>query len=141
MGMGEEGAGAVLATASLDRSVKLWSLATGQLLHSLTLPAGVTSVTMDAGEHVLLAGCADGSIYEAGLVGSHHHNHQQQQQGGAAAAAAAAARGGGAAVGSSSSSRSLEVTGGPGSCCYEGHVKAISSLAVTQDGQQLVSGG
>jgi hypothetical protein len=33
------------------------------------------------------------------------------------------------------------VIGGPGSCCYEGHSKAISSLAITPDGEQLVSGG
>lgn len=128
LGMSE--GSAVLATASLDRSIKLWSLATGQLLRSITLPAGVTSVTMDAGEHVLLAGCADGSIYEASLVGA-----QQQQQGvmrGAAAAAAAAAGGG--------SSGSSSVVGGPGSCCYEGHVKAVSSLCITHDGEQLVSG-
>jgi len=79
---------------------------------------------------VLLAGCADGSIYEASLVGA-----QQQQQGvmrGAAAAAAAAAGGG--------SSGSSSVVGGPGSCCYEGHVKAVSSLCITHDGEQLVSG-
>lgn len=124
LGMSE--GSAVLATASLDRSIKLWSLATGQLLRSITLPAGVTSVTMDAGEHVLLAGCADGSIYEASLVGT------QQQQGVLRGSAAAAA----AAGGSSGSS----VVGGPGSCCYEGHVKAVSSLSITQDGEQLVSG-
>ncbi|WIA20965.1 hypothetical protein OEZ85_005302 [Tetradesmus obliquus] len=32
------------------------------------------------------------------------------------------------------------VVGGPGSCCYEGHSKAISSLEITPDGEQLVSG-
>ena len=121
---------AVLATASLDRSIKLWSLATGQLLRSITLPAGVTSVTMDAGEHVLLAGCADGSIYEASLVGP---QQQLVPQGRGPAAAAAAAAGG-------SSNGSADVVGGPGSCCYEGHSKAISSLAITPDGEQLVSG-
>ncbi|WIA41254.1 hypothetical protein OEZ86_004862 [Tetradesmus obliquus] len=83
LGCGE--GSALLATASLDRSVKLWSLTTGQLLRTITLPAGVTD----------------------------------------AAAAAAAAAG---------------VVGGPGSCCYEGHSKAISSLEITPDGEQLVSG-
>jgi pre-rRNA-processing protein IPI3 len=119
---------AVLVTASLDRSIKLWSLATGQLLRSLTLSAGVTSVTMDAGEHVLLAGCADGSLFEVSLVGA----QQQVLPQGTGRSAAAAAAGSGGSVGN--------VIGGPGSCCYEGHTKAISSLVITPDGEQLVSG-
>jgi hypothetical protein len=82
---------------------------------------------MDAGEHTLLAGCADGSIYEASLVGP----QQQLLLQGAARSAAAAAGG---------SSGSSEVVGGPGSCCFEGHTKAISSLVITQDGEQLLSG-
>lgn len=131
LGMGE--GSAVLVTASLDHSIKLWSLATGQLLRSLTLPAGVTSVTMDAGEHILLAGCADGSIYEVSLVGT--QQQQQLLQGVTRAPAAAAAAG---AAGSSSAGAG--VVGGPGSCCYEGHTKAVSCLVVTPDGEQLVSG-
>lgn len=127
LGMGE--GSAVLVTASLDRSVKLWALATGQLLRSLTLPAGVTSVTLDAGEHVLLAGCADGSIYEVSLVGT---QQQQQLQG--------VTRGPAAAAGAAGSSAGAGVVGGPGSCCYEGHTKAVSCLVVTPDGEQLVSG-
>lgn len=130
LGMGE--GSAVLVTASLDRSIKLWALATGQLLRSLTLPAGVTSVTMDAGEHVLLAGCADGSIYEVSLVDT----QQQQLQGATRAHAAAAA----AAAGATGSSAAAGVVGGPDSCCYEGHTKAVSCLVVTPDGEQLVSG-
>lgn len=117
LGMGE--GGAVLVTASLDRSIKMWSLGTGQLLRGITLPAGVTSVTMDAGEHVVLAGCADGSIYEVSLVGSVEYLQAHN---------------------SSSGSSTSDVVGGPGSSCYEGHVKAISSLAITPDGEQLVSG-
>jgi pre-rRNA-processing protein IPI3 len=119
---------AVLATASLDRSIKLRSLSTGQLLRSITLPAGVTSVTMDAGEHILLAGCADGSIFEVSLVGP----QQQLVPQGRGPAAAAAAAGG--------SSGSADVVGGAGSCCYEGHTKAVSSMVITADGEQLVSG-
>eukprot|EP00879_Flechtneria_rotunda_P022010 GHRR01023212.1.p1 GENE.GHRR01023212.1~~GHRR01023212.1.p1 ORF type:complete len:296 (+),score=150.77 GHRR01023212.1:979-1866(+) len=85
------------------------------------LLAGVTAATLDAGEHVLLAGCVDGSIWEVSLVG----------QTTAAPAAGPAA----AAAGSSAG-----IVGGPGSCCFEGHTKAVSSLAVTPDGEQLVSG-
>lgn len=126
LGLGE--GSAVLVTASLDRSIKLWSLATGKLLRSITLPAGATSVTMDAGEHVLLAGCADGSIYEASLVGPQQQLPQSK--------AGSSAAGGGAG----SSAGAAGVVGGPGSCWYEGHTKAISSLAITPDGEQLVSG-
>lgn len=101
VGMGE--AGAVVATASLDRSVRLLSLATGKVLRSVALPAGVTAVTLDAGEHVLLAGGVDGSIWEVLLAGSSSSSQPQQQR--AAGAAGASAAG---------------VIGGPGSCCYEG---------------------
>ncbi|KAF6262097.1 quinon protein alcohol dehydrogenase-like superfamily [Scenedesmus sp. NREL 46B-D3] len=124
LGCGE--GSALLATASLDRCVKLWSLATGQLLRTITLPAGVASVTLDAGEHVLLAGCVDGSIWEAPLAGQ--------------PLAAPAAAGSGAAAAASDAAAAAGVVGGPGSCCYEGHSKAISSLAITPDGEQLVSG-
>ena len=118
LGFGENSA--LLVTASLDRTIKLWSLTTGSLLRTITLPVGITAVTLDAGEHVLLAGCVDGSIWEASLVG------QQLAAPSAARGAAAAAAAG--------------VVGGAGSCCYEGHSKAISSLAITPDGEQLVSG-
>lgn len=116
LGFGENSA--LLVTASLDRTIKLWMLTTGRLLRTISLPVGVTAVTLDAGEHVLLAGCVDGSIWEASLVG---------QQ----VAVPAAARGAAAAAG---------VVGGAGSCCYEGHSKMISSLVITPDGEQLVSG-
>jgi WD40 repeat protein len=130
LGCGE--GSALLATASLDRTVKLWSLATGQLLRTITLPAGVTSVTLDAGEHVLLAGCVDGSIWEAALAG--------QQLAAPAAAAAGSSAAAGASDAAAAAAAAAGVLGGPGSCCYEGHSKAISSLAITPDGEQLVSG-
>jgi hypothetical protein len=84
---------------------------------------------MDAGEHVLIAGCADGSLFEVSLVGA-QQQVLPQGTGRSAAVAAAAAAGG----------SSGDVVGGPGSCCYEGHTKAISSLVITPDGEQLVSG-
>jgi WD40 repeat protein len=131
LGCGE--GSALLATASLDRSVKLWSLATG-LLRTITLPAGVTSVTLDAGEHVLLAGCVDGSIWEAPLAG-------QQLASPAAAGGGGSSGAAGASDAAAAAAAAAGVLGGPGSCCYEGHSKAISSLAITPDGEQLVSGG
>jgi WD40 repeat protein len=127
LGFGE--ANAILVTASLDRSLKIWQLATGQLLRSINLPAGVTVVTLDAGEHVLLAGCTDGTIWEVSLVGP-----------AAAETAPAGASAAGAAAAASASPSSSGIMGGAGSCCYEGHSKAISSLHITPDGEQLVSG-
>lgn len=122
IGFGENSA--LLVTASLDRTVKLWSLTTGRLLRTITLPIGITAVALDAGEHVLLAGGTDGSIWEASLVGQ-ELNPPSAAAAGSSAAAAAVSGG---------------VVGGAGSCCYEGHSKAISSLAVTPDGELLVSG-
>jgi pre-rRNA-processing protein IPI3 len=116
IGLGEVNATAV--TASLDRSVKIWQLATGALLRAVTLPAGATAVALDAGEQALYVGCADGSICEVPLAGSS----------GAAAAAAASAGPGGPQL-------------PPGvSAVMEGHSKAVSSLSLSLDGDSLVSG-
>lgn len=122
LGMGE--VNAIAVTASLDRSAKIWQIATGALLRAVTLPAGATSAALDAGEHCLYVGCADGSICEVPLVAG---------TGKAGAAAAAAGQGtSGLAVGGAGASGGVVV--------MEGHSKAVSSLSLSLDGDSLVSG-
>ncbi|GLC77789.1 hypothetical protein PLESTB_000955900 [Pleodorina starrii] len=64
-GAGE--AAAVLASASLDRTVKLRRLADGCLLRSLAFPAAIHDIVLDAGEETLYAAGADGVVYAAAL--------------------------------------------------------------------------
>lgn len=66
------GAGAgtpVVASASLDRTAKVWSLCGGQLLRTLLFPSALTSLALDAADWTLFAGATNGRIYAAPLCG------------------------------------------------------------------------
>lgn len=121
---GQGGSAAVLATCGLDRAVKLHRLSDGKLLASHALPSGLNCVVMDAGEHALYVGGTEGVIYEVSLVGS---------SSGAAGRAGSAAAVSGAAVGASTSSSSHYTR-------MEGHGRAINALAMSVDGESMVSG-
>ena len=56
-----------VATASRDRTVKLWELASGTLLCSLTFPAEITALALDLAESFVFAGCTDACIYKVPL--------------------------------------------------------------------------
>ena len=121
LAVGAGDAGALVASGSLDRTVKLRSLAGGGggggLLRSVPLPSPVHSLALDPGEHALYAGCASGSIYEVDLVGG------PAAAGGLEADAAAAAA--------------------AADCPHpalEGHSQAVAALALTPDAAHLVSG-
>ncbi|KAI8647197.1 WD40-repeat-containing domain protein [Parasitella parasitica] len=58
--------GARVCTASLDHTVKLWDLATGQLLTTFLFPKAVSSVIMDPSETTIFAACED-KIYSVDL--------------------------------------------------------------------------
>ncbi|CAO3645977.1 unnamed protein product [Mucor hiemalis] len=61
--------GARVCTASLDHTVKLWDLATGQLLTTFLFPKAVSSVIMDPSETMIFAACED-KIYSVDLYKS-----------------------------------------------------------------------
>ncbi|KAL4446691.1 hypothetical protein ABPG77_007935 [Micractinium sp. CCAP 211/92] len=118
LAVGAGDAGAVLASGSLDRTVKIRSLAAGPLLRSVPLPAAARSLALDPGEHALYVGCASGAIYEVPLVG-------------------AAAAGGG--LGSDAAPAGDGSPGG-GLHLLEGHGQAVTSLALSPDAAYLISG-
>jgi pre-rRNA-processing protein IPI3 len=120
------GASALVATGSQDRTVKLWALASGALLRTVALPSAVLAVALDAGEHALYAGCADGAIYEVSLLGG--GGPGDGASGGPPSAAAAAAAGAGADGGEGFTHR------------LAGHTRGVNALAVSPDGECLVSG-
>lgn len=123
LAVGAGDAGAVVASGSLDRTVKVRSLVAGAgggagpLLRSVPLPAAVRSLALDPGEHALYAGCTSGAIYEVPLVG---------------AAAAAAGLGSDAAAAGGGAGAALPT--------LEGHSQAVTSLALSPDAAYLVSG-
>ncbi|KNC74506.1 hypothetical protein SARC_12952, partial [Sphaeroforma arctica JP610] len=52
-------------TVSLDRTAKLWDMASGKVLCTLVFPAGLTSCAMDPAEFIMCVGASDGYIYKA----------------------------------------------------------------------------
>ena len=64
------GAGTPLvASASLDRTAKVWSLCGGELLRTLLFPSALTALALDAADWTLFAGALNGRIYAAPLCG------------------------------------------------------------------------
>lgn len=112
--VGSGGAGAVVVTTSLDRSCKIHRLSDGKQLGSITLPSALLSVVLDKGEHSLYAGAGDGNIYEVSLVGGEASH--------------------GASAAGTSTATSTQYAR------FQGHSKAVNSLAMSLDGEQLVSG-
>jgi pre-rRNA-processing protein IPI3 len=59
----------MVASVSLDRSAKVWSLCGGVLLRTLVFPAALTALALDAADWTLFAGAMNGRIYAAPLSG------------------------------------------------------------------------
>ncbi|TKS75248.1 WD repeat-containing protein 18 [Collichthys lucidus] len=61
------GAQARVATASLDQTVKVWELSSGELLLSVLFDVEIMSVTFDPCEYFLFCGGSDGNIFQVSL--------------------------------------------------------------------------
>ena len=92
----------------------------GRLLATASLPSGINCVALDAGEHAVYAGGSDGAVYEISLVGSGPNQPS-------------------AAAVSTSSSTSAAVAS-LGYLRMEGHSRAVNALAMSLDGETMVSG-
>ncbi|KAF3690565.1 WD repeat-containing protein 18 [Channa argus] len=64
---GRMGAQARVATASLDQTVKVWELSSGELLLSVLFDVEIMSVTFDPCEYFLFCGGGDGNIFQVAL--------------------------------------------------------------------------
>jgi pre-rRNA-processing protein IPI3 len=139
-------AACLILSSSLDRSVKIHRMSDGALLAAVTLPVAAMCVTMDAGEHCLYVGGADGTIYEVSLVGeipelgsnkAGNTSNTSALQGGTGASAAEAFAGGSGlgGLGAGAASASLVPH-----AKMQGHSRAVNALAVSIDGELLVSG-
>jgi hypothetical protein len=121
----------------------------GALLAAVTLPVAAVCVTMDAGEHALYVGGADGTIYEVSLVGEVPEVQGSNKAGSTsstaalqgstskntAAADAVAGSSGLGGLGAGAASASLVPH-----AKMQGHARAVNALAVSIDGELLVSG-
>ncbi|KAI8329815.1 WD40-repeat-containing domain protein [Chlamydoabsidia padenii] len=114
-------------TTSLDFTVKLWDLATGELLTTFLFPKAVTSVVVNPSETILFAASGN-DIYSVDL-----YKRRQQQTYSAAQSVGGLAKV--EAVGIHSSAESSPSLG----ASFTGHTGAIHSLSLSFDGGLLIS--
>lgn len=110
---GSGGSHSIILTTSMDRYCKIWSLASGTLVRSSSYPVGVTCSRLDVGEQVLYVGGADGRVFETDLIEVPFR-------------------------GTSSSDNCATSLGGH--ACLEGHQGPVTCIALTWDGEMLVTG-
>uniref|UniRef100_A0ABI8A881 WD repeat-containing protein 18 n=2 Tax=Felis catus TaxID=9685 RepID=A0ABI8A881_FELCA len=99
-----------VATSSLDQTVKLWEVSSGELLLSVLFDVAIVAVTMDLAEHHLFCGGSDGSIFQVDLCtwpGQREKTFQPEQDSGKA---------------------------------FRGHRNQVTCLSVSTDGSVLLSG-
>ncbi|KAL4000157.1 signal transducer and activator of transcription 3 [Sarotherodon galilaeus] len=104
------GAQARVATASLDQTVKVWELSSGELLLSILFDVEIMSVTFDPAEYFVFCGGSDGNIFQVSLCSQ--------------------------SVGREKSFQS----DGEGNQVFKGHRNMVTCLSVSMDGTLLLSG-
>eukprot|EP00976_Prorocentrum_cordatum_P074877 1181684-Prorocentrum_minimum.AAC.4 len=108
---GAGGSTAMVATCSLDRTVKLWTLAGGELLRTVVFPTMTNAVAVDPIETLVCAGGWDGRIYLSPLN-----------------------------TPVSTSDRPSLPDASTHDRVFSGHKQAVTCLAFTLDGLTLISG-
>ncbi|XP_021100523.1 WD repeat-containing protein 18 isoform X3 [Heterocephalus glaber] len=102
-----------VATASLDQTVKLWEISSGELLLSVLFDVGIMAVTMDLAEHHMFCGGSDGSVFQVDLCTRPPQPVQRE--------------------------RSFQPEQDPGKV-FRGHRNQVTCLSVSTDGSVLLSG-
>jgi len=118
---GGAGGSGLVASASADRTCKLWTLGGGHLLRSVAFPAALACVALDACESTLYAGATDGRVFEVPLN--------------AVASAGAGLESAGSGRVDGLSNRSA----GFGAATLEGHARAVTAIACSADGERVTS--
>ncbi|PNJ05356.1 WDR18 isoform 5, partial [Pongo abelii] len=99
-----------VATSSLDQTVKLWEVSSGELLLSVLFDVSIMAVTMDLAEHHMFCGGSEGSIFQVDLFtwpGQRERSFQPEQDTGKV---------------------------------FKGHRNQVTCLSVSTDGSVLLSG-
>ncbi|XP_032032290.1 WD repeat-containing protein 18 isoform X2 [Hylobates moloch] len=99
-----------VATSSLDQTVKLWEVSSGELLLSVLFDVSIMAVTMDLAEHHMFCGGSEGSIFQVDLFswpGQRERSFQPEQDAGKV---------------------------------FKGHRNQVTCLSVSTDGSVLLSG-
>ncbi|XP_061592974.1 WD repeat-containing protein 18 [Cololabis saira] len=107
---GMMGPQARIVTASLDQTVKVWELSSGELLLSILFDVEIMSVTCDPCEFFLFCGGSDGNIFQVSLCSQNLSRDKSFQ----------------------SESEGNQV--------FKGHRTLVTCLSVSMDGTLLLSG-
>lgn len=107
---GMMGAQGRIATASLDQTVKVWELSSGELLLSVLFDVEILAVTFDPCEYFLFCGGSDGNIFQVSLCSQNV-----------------------------SRDRSIQ-SDSEGNQVFKGHRNLVTCLSVSMDGSLLLSG-
>ncbi|KAM3875964.1 WD repeat-containing protein 18 [Diretmus argenteus] len=99
-----------VATASLDQTVKLWELSSGEMLLSILFDVGIMSVTLDPCEYFLFCGGSDGNIFQVSLCSQSLSRDKAFQ------------------------------SDNDGNQVFKGHRNLVTCLSVSMDGTLLLSG-
>lgn len=110
--IGKGGMRAIAASVSLDRTCRIYDLASGTLLLNLVFPDALTSITIDNLDIKVYVGTIDGNIFEFSLVSpprtrEYHLNHETL----------------------TTKQR------------FIGHKGAVTTLSISLDGETMLSGG
>ncbi|ORZ04262.1 WD40-repeat-containing domain protein [Absidia repens] len=116
-------------TSSLDFTVKLWDLATGELLTTFLFPKAVSCIAINPSETILFAACGN-DIYSVDL-----YKRRQQQTYNAAQSLGGLGKVEAVGVHSSSGASSSSL-----GSMFSGHTGLIHSLSLSFDGTILISG-
>ena len=139
LAVGAGGVGAMVASASLDRSVKIRSLGQGLLLRTVALPVALHSLALDPGEHAIYAGSSSGAIYEIDLVqGQEAQQLASEGAGGLGPAGGLGLPAGGPGRPGGAVGQAAPPSGA--AAVLEGHSQRVTCLALTGDGSLLLSG-
>ncbi|XP_014344044.1 WD repeat-containing protein 18 [Latimeria chalumnae] len=99
-----------VVTASLDQTIKLWEISSGELLMSVVFDVGIMSVTLDPSENHIFCGGSDGSIFQVNLFTWPIQKEKTFQ------------------------------TDKESSQTFKGHGNQVTCLSVSMDGSMLLSG-
>ena len=119
---GGAGGAGLVASASADRTCKIWTLGGGHLLRSVEFPAALACVALDACESTLYAGVTDGRVFEVPLN---------------AVPGAGAGLAGGSGDDRSETRRVADASGA--ASVLEGHARAVTAIRCSADGERVTS--
>uniref|UniRef100_W5LHM3 WD repeat-containing protein 18 n=1 Tax=Astyanax mexicanus TaxID=7994 RepID=W5LHM3_ASTMX len=99
-----------VATASLDQTIKLWEISSGEMLLSVLFDVSIMSVTLDPCEYFAYCGGSDGSIFQVSLCSTALSREKTFQ------------------------------SDSEGNQVFKGHRNLVTCLSVSMDGTLLLSG-